>query len=241
MPATFEAAVPQQLLWAGGDSLVDDGRRCSTPAVPGGEGGPFGSSRAQVGIGGALEDRGSLDWGPWSPLVHTDAEEGPEQHVCGVFGHEQIVWSATASACRLGGRLGRRPRSMERWPRDPVGGRATGAASRVLAPLILLGGTVCVLLRRDQPASSGLFAAAGGIWLAIAAPHLHRVPAWLSSVPFQTWTAATAAAGIGISALMLLGGLAVRSTQQGKGAAGERDAAAAPDPTSGRTQNRKAA
>lgn len=74
---------------------------------------------------------------------------------------------------------------------------------RVLTLMILLGGTVCVLLYRDRPASAGLFAATVGIWLALSAPHLQRLPARLSSVPAQTWTAA------GVGVLVLLGGLAV--------------------------------
>lgn len=77
---------------------------------------------------------------------------------------------------------------------------------RVLALMILLGGTLCVLLRRDQPVSAGLFAATVSVWLVLAAPHLQHLPARLSSISVATWTAA----GAGVGVLMLLGGLAVR-------------------------------
>lgn len=59
---------------------------------------------------------------------------------------------------------------------------------RLLALLVLVGSTVWVLVRRDQPASAALLAGLVGIWAAVAAPHLRRLPARLHSVSVQTWT-----------------------------------------------------
>lgn len=79
--------------------------------------------------------------------------------------------------------------------------------------IILLGGTVCALLRRHQPVGAGLFAGAVGIWLAAAAPWLSQLPALLSSFSCAAWSAAGMAAGL----LILLLGLAARHTTRHTG------------------------